>query len=244
MLNCEPLCEPIKNLGLADTTTPREDDYTSCVLHYVGVEFAYDRFDRARAELRADRRPAEAYALLARAMRQVESGKPAEARVTLLAAGQTDPASPRAHYNMGVLALEGGDLGTAAESLSRAAGLGYRPAADVAVGLGNVAYRRGDHGRARALFERALEPGSVVAARNLGAALAELGDYDGAVARFRQSLAADQRRADAPGAGNGARAAWRIGRGGGEPAPCRRPCGRARPAGGRSAGGAAGAGRG
>lgn len=148
---------------------------------------------RVAAELRVERRASEGAGLLARATRQVEAGKPGPALETLGAAARADPSNPRIHYNLGVLGLQGGDLDAAAESLSRAAGLGYRPAADVAVGLGNVAYRRGDHGRACALFERALalEPGSVVAARNLGAALAELGDYDGAIARFRQSLTAD-----------------------------------------------------
>ena len=149
--------------------------------------------DRARAEVRLERRPAEAAGLLARATRQVESGKSGSALETLRAATRADPANARAHYNLGVLALEGGEPAAAAASLSRAAGLGYRPAAHLALGLGNVAYRRGDRERARALFEQALalEPCNVAATRNLGAALAELGDYDGAITRFRQSLAAD-----------------------------------------------------
>src|SRR6185503_16291802 len=57
--------------------------------------------------------------------------------------------------------------------------------------LGNLVYKEGRVGEARALYERALEirPGWPLALNNLGNALRSLGRPDEAIARYREALA-------------------------------------------------------
>jgi len=90
------------------------------------------------------------------------------------------------------------DVEKAVLSFVRSLALMGSPSADVLLGLGNVARRRGEPSRARRYYERAraADPANADAARNLGVALAETGEMEAAVAAFRAALARAPRVAE------------------------------------------------
>ncbi len=146
--------------------------------------------DTVAVTLVMERRSAMAKTLLDRGMRLIGLGKLGAAIESLQQALRHDPADARTHYNLGVAYLIKNDIEKAALSFVRSLALMGSPSADVLLGLGNVARRRGESARARRYYERAhaADPASADAARNLGVALAETGEMDAAAAAFRAAL--------------------------------------------------------
>ena len=118
-----------------------------------------------------------------------ESGGRARAIDLLNKALAQDPKLWEAHYNLGLLLAETGDLGGAEKHLADAALLAPNTE-DVAVALGEVRRRRGDYKGAADALERFVKafPKAVVARVVLVSALRESGRIDEAIKQAREVL--------------------------------------------------------
>jgi len=115
-------------------------------------------------------------------------GKDAEAQKVFARALAIDPDCPSAHFNMAVVAVQGGDFRTAEAHYRRA--LPARPTPETYNGLGFVLARQGRTDEAIAEYQRAIaaDANFVPAYNNLGQALTQQGRLAEAEKVYRESL--------------------------------------------------------